>query len=149
MSQPVSLDGLRDEVARFGPAPYVVTVGDDGAPHAVSVSAGWDGDLLTASVGARTAANAAVRPRVSLLWSPYEPGGYSLIVDGAAEVDGEQLRVAPSKAVLHRPAGAGFEPASPRDRPAPPASPVTAEAASAASLRDCGSDCKPILGKDR
>jgi hypothetical protein len=125
MSLPVSLDGLREEVARFGAAPYVVTVGEDGAPHAVSVSAAWDGDLLTASVGARTAANAAARPRVSLLWPPYEPGGYSLIVDGAAELDGERLRVAPSKAVLHRPARAGFEPASP----------------------SCGSDCKPLLGR--
>jgi hypothetical protein len=123
MSVPVSLDGLRQEVAQFGSAPYVVTVGDDGAPHAVSVSAGWNGDRLASPVGARTAANAAARSHVTLLWPPHEPGGYSLIVDGAAEVDGGQLLVAPARAVLHRPAAPGFEPASP----------------------SCGSDCKPIL----
>lgn len=110
MSLPVSLDGLREEVARFGATPYVVTVGEGGAPHVVSVSAGWDGDRLASPVGAGTAANAATRSQVTLLWLPYEPGGYSLIVDGAAEVDGGVLRVAPTKAVLHRQAQAGLEP---------------------------------------
>ena len=89
----------------------------------VSVSAGWDGDRLASSVGARTAANAAARSQVTLLWPPYEPGGYSLIVDGAAEVEDARLLVAPARAVLHRAAAPGFEPASP----------------------SCGSDCKPIL----
>jgi hypothetical protein len=123
MSLPVGLDELRDEMARFGSAPYVLTVRDDGAPHAVAVSVSWDGDRLATAVGARTAANAAARPRVSLLWPPREPGGYSLIVDGSAEVDGELLRVAPSRAVLHRPA-AGNSPAS----------------------EHCASDCKRLLG---
>jgi len=124
MSLPVALDGLREEVARFGSAPYLITVRDDGSPHAVAVSVDWDGDRLAASVGVRTAANAAACPRVSLLWTPDETGGYSLIVDGAADVDGEQLRVAPSRAVLHRPAADGFEPVS----------------------ESCGSDCKRLLG---
>lgn len=32
-----------------------------------------------------------------------EPDGYSLIVDGAAQLEGDNLRVTPSRAILHRP----------------------------------------------
>lgn len=107
MSVPVSLDGLREAVARFGSSPYVVTVDEGGAPHVVSVSVGWDGDRLASPVGAGTAANAAVRSRVTLLWPPYEPGGYSLIVDGAAAAAGGRLQITPTKAILHRQAQPG------------------------------------------
>ena len=41
---------------------------------------------------------------MTLVWPPTEPGGFSLLVDGAATVDGETITVAPTKAMLHRPA---------------------------------------------
>ena len=49
----------------------------------------------------------AHRSDVTLLWPPAEPGGYSLIVDGRAEVtvaDAETVRLAvvPTRALLHR-----------------------------------------------
>jgi hypothetical protein len=108
MSIPVALEQLRDETLRFTFAPYLLTVGDDARPHAVAVAATWESDRLAMDVGKRTAHNASVRPQVSLLWPPNEPGGYSLIVDGtAASTSGDgRITVAPTRAVLHRPAAA-------------------------------------------
>jgi hypothetical protein len=105
VSVPVTLDRLREEVTRFGSAPYLLSVTSDGRPHAVSVTVHWDGDALAADAGRTTLANAAERPSVSLLWAPIELGGYSLIVDGIARVELEAARVIvqPGRAVLHRP----------------------------------------------
>ena len=104
MSISVSLDQLRDEVARRGDAAFVVTTGDDG-PHVVSVRVAWDGDDLVGGAGTRTAANVETRPVVSLLW-PSTFDDYSLIVDGTASASDGALRVAPERAVLHRSAAA-------------------------------------------
>jgi hypothetical protein len=104
MSVPVDLSGLRDEVANFGPAPYLITITADGRPHAVAVGVEWDGPLLSAGAGSTTWRNVAERPAVSLLWPPTSAGGYSLIVDGRAraEATGERVVIEPLKAVLHR-----------------------------------------------
>ena len=108
MSVKVDLDRLHEEVERFGPAPYVLTVSDDGRPHAVAVVVEWDGDQLVLGAGRSTAANATDRSGVTLLWPPYEAGGYSLLVDGTASVtpaDGDDpatIAVKPEKAILHR-----------------------------------------------
>lgn len=126
MSIPVALERLREEVARSGGRAYVLTAGEDGRPHAVGVEVIWRGELLTAAVGARTAANAAARPLVTLLWPPVEEGGYSLIVDASSDVDDGELLLRPTKGVLHRAARGDLE-------PAPGA---------------CGSDCVPVLAPD-
>ena len=126
MSIPVALEKLHAEATRFGPTPYLLTVGDDGRPHSVSVAVIWEGDSLVAKSGKRSTANVAARPLVSLLWAPSEPGGYSLIVDGegAARGVGEDARVVvrPTRGVLHRPA-----------------------AVPAASEDACSADCVPLL----
>jgi hypothetical protein len=120
MSIPVPVEGLAEAMASH-PYAYLLTVSDDGRPHAVAVVPSLVDGALCASVGRRTAANAAARPNgVSLVWPPAETGGYSLIVDGAASVSGEMVSVAPTKAVLHRPAP-------------PDAGPAAADS--------CGSDC--------
>lgn len=121
MSIPVELPDLRTKIAEYGWA-YLLTVRDDERPHVVAVTPVWDGDLLTMDVGRGTAANSTARPSVSLCYPPPEPDGYSLIVDGTARVDGARLSFAPSGAVLHRPAPAGFE----------------------GSATGCGSDCAPV-----
>jgi Pyridoxamine 5'-phosphate oxidase len=125
MSIPVSLDRLRSALEERGTSAYVLTVSDEGLPHVVHSAVRWEGDVLTASVGRRSAANAAARPTVSLLYPVRSDADYSLIVDGTAAVmpddDGHRLRITPTKAVLHRPA------------PSPNPSSV------------CGADCVPLL----
>jgi hypothetical protein len=108
VSVPVDLQALRDRLGEFGSRAFLVTVGDDGRPHVVSVHVGVDGDRLVVAAGRRTSANVAARPDVTLLWSaPVGPGGsiepgdagcgdptdspgdlddYGLIVDGAGEL---------------------------------------------------------------
>ena len=127
MSIPVPSERLRAEIEARGWHAYLVTVSDDGSPHAVHVRVRWDDGALVADVGRRTAANAAARPLVSLLLPVRTEGDYSLIVDGTAtpgDEDGApRVRVTPSKAVLHRPAV----------EPDPTSS--------------CAADCVPILPK--
>jgi hypothetical protein len=111
MSVAVPLAELRAAIAERPPVAYLLTVSDDGRPHAVHVPVRWDGDALSASVGKRTAANAGARPAaVSLVYPVRSEGDYSLILDGTAVVvtsaAGPRLRVTPTKAVLHRAAAA-------------------------------------------
>ena len=112
MSQPVSLERLRQEVARHECPAYLLTVGPDGRPHSVALTPAWSGDELVMAPGNSSVANAEARRLVSLLWPPAEPGGYSLIVDATvteASAGGRGdnvLSVRPTKAVLHRPAAA-------------------------------------------
>jgi hypothetical protein len=113
LSVPVDVAELGAHVAERGTLAYVLTGGDDGRPHAVSVRVTRTGDRFECGAGNRTAANAVARPLVSLLWPARDDDDYSLIVDGDAQVhtvDGEQrLVVTATRAVLHRtvPAAAG------------------------------------------
>lgn len=118
MSVPVALEQLREEIGRYGPAAFFLTVGNEGRPHSVHLPVAWvDPGLLAVQPGRGTRDNARKRPLVSLLWPPPAPGDYSLIVDAevvdAAEPDGSgaaTVTVRPTRAVLHRaaaPAGPG------------------------------------------
>lgn len=110
MSVPVALERLVEEASLMGSWVYVLTVSDDGRPHAVAAVLSWsDAGEMVASVGHRSLANACERPAVSLLWPPIAVGGHSLIVDGTARVEAGAGRdglvmVTPSRAVYHRPA---------------------------------------------
>jgi hypothetical protein len=119
---PVRLDQLRSEAAKYGDAPYLLTVSDDGRPHAVSVRVSWAENELRLPGGTRSLANASARPEVSLLWPAFEDGGFSLIVDGSAQVDDGQIAIRPVSAVLHRSLPAGADGA--------------------------GSECKPVLTEE-
>ena len=125
MSVPVPLDALRAALAQRGGIAYLLTVGEDARPHAVQAPVRWEGDRLVAAVGKRSAANAAARPAVSLLYPIRSDGDYSLIVDGtavvAAQEDEQRVLITPIRAVLHRP-GRAPNPASP-----------------------CAADCVPLL----
>jgi pyridoxamine 5'-phosphate oxidase-like protein len=127
MSIPVPSERLRAEIESRGWVAYLVTVSDEGSPHAVHVGLRWDGGALVADVGRRTATNAIARPLVSLLLPVRTQGDYSLIIDGTATVGEDNgaacVRVTPSKAVLHRPAV----------EPDPTSS--------------CAADCVPLLPK--
>jgi hypothetical protein len=110
VSVPVPLARLRAALEERGGSAYVLTVADDARPHAVHAPVFWVDDVLAADVGQRSAANAAARPSVSLLYPVRTDGDYSLIVDGTADVtsrqDGHRLLITPTRAVLHRPAAA-------------------------------------------
>ena len=107
MSISVNLDQLSDTLADFAFA-YLVTVGDDYRAHTVAVDPVLaDGALGIGPVGNATRRNASSHAQVTLVWPPRDPGGHTLIVDGVATVADGELTVAPSGAVLHRPATAG------------------------------------------
>jgi len=128
MSIPVSLDKLAETLPRY-PYAYLLTVDDASRSHVVAVVPTLrDGQLRIGGLGNRSRANAAARPGVSLVWPPAEAGGYSLIVDGDALVAADEVAIAPTRAVLHRPASA-----SPAAEPAD-------EAASG-----CASDCVELV----
>jgi hypothetical protein len=90
------------------PFAYLVTVDDEYRVHTVTVEPTLRGAVLDVGViGGRTRANLAQRHDVTLLWPPPEPGGYSLIVDGHADVSDEgaetvRCGVVPTRALLHR-----------------------------------------------
>jgi hypothetical protein len=116
---------LQEAIAERGSRGYLLTVSDGGTPHAVHTAVRWEDGAIVADVGKRTAANAAARPVVSVLFPVRGDRDYSLIVDGTADVssrDGaSRLAITPTKAVLHRPAAAP-DPAS-----------------------ACAADCVPLL----
>ena len=90
---------------------YLVTVDDNYRVHTVTVEPELREHVLEVGlIGGRTRKNVESRTDVTLLWPPSEAGGYSLIVDGRAELsgatdsddDGAALRVVPTRALLHR-----------------------------------------------
>ena len=104
MSVKVELGELATRLGDFDVA-YLVTVSEDARAHVLSVWPELAGDAIVVSgVGRHTQANAAARPEVTLVFPPREAGGYTLLVDGTADVDGSTVTVAPVKAILHRPA---------------------------------------------
>ncbi|MEM9036308.1 MAG: hypothetical protein AAGA99_19195 [Actinomycetota bacterium] len=128
MSIPVDLDALADTITERGPVAYFLTGGPDGRPHATHATVEMADGVIRVPAGRKTARNAGDRPAVSLLWPPSEEGGYSLIVDGDAVVEGTAGEdavavVTPTFAVLHRPADHA---------------PAEGDAGA------CGSDCQPV-----
>lgn len=107
MSIPVTLDRLAETLAGFG-AGYLLTT-REGRVKAVSVlPTHADGALLVTAPGRGSVANVAANPSVTLLYPPVpgsgQPEGFSLLVDGSASVDGDDVVVVPDSAVLHKPA---------------------------------------------
>ena len=90
------------------PFAYLITVDDGYRVHTVTVEPELrEGVMDVGLVRGKTRKNLANRGDVTLLWPPREPGGYSLIVDGHAEVTASedetiQLGVVPTRALLHR-----------------------------------------------
>lgn len=88
---------------------YLITVDSENRPHPVPVMPVLDGDTVHVGAlgGRRSRANLARSSDVTVMWPPPVPGGYTVIVDGTAEVsdaggDLASLKIAPSRAVLIR-----------------------------------------------
>jgi hypothetical protein len=132
MSIPVDVADLERTLADFG-AGYLLTVGGQGTVKVVTVEPTLaDGALSVAGPGRGTLANLAANPAVTLVFPPLEQRGFTLLVDGSAEVRGEDVRLTPTGAVLHRP---GMH----ADGPPPPPS-------AGATTDSCANDCAPVVG---
>jgi hypothetical protein len=106
MSVKVEMGELAARIGEFEFA-YLVSVSVEGRSHVLSVWPEVDGEaLLVDGVGRHTQENLTTNPVVTLVFPPADPSGFSLLVDGAATVDGSTVTVAPTKAILHRPAAA-------------------------------------------
>ncbi len=107
---PAALDPARAAALDSGRDPYLLTVTPDLQPHCRVVTVTWEPDRVIVAPRPRDWPDTAARGhrRVTLLWPPGEPGGYSLILDGEATGE-EALAVTPTRVVLHRPG----EPAGP------------------------------------
>lgn len=123
MSIQVSMDQLGRALEDFG-AGYLLTTSGDGRVKAVTVEPALaDGTLAVLAPGKGSVANVETNPTVTLLFPPTAPRGYTLLVDGTAETSGDDVRITPATAVLHRPAAHS-------DGPPPP--------------DGCGNDCQPV-----
>jgi hypothetical protein len=130
MSVKVDLTELAGQLDSYGFA-YLMTVSDELRAHVVAVRPVLTGGRLEVEgLGRGTRGNLVARPNISLVWPPPEPGGYSLIVDGVAEVTEAGAVVVPGHAVLHRPADHAPGQGDP--------------AASGAVATGCGNDCVPL-----
>ncbi|MFN8020775.1 MAG: hypothetical protein U0Q03_04530 [Acidimicrobiales bacterium] len=103
MSIPVPLDELATTLAGY-PWGYLLTVRDDGRAQSFAVPTRWVDGAVRADVGRGTAANLAARPQVSIVFPGATGAEFSLIVDGDATVADGLVTIAPTWAVLHRPA---------------------------------------------
>ncbi|CAB4732658.1 MAG: pyridoxamine 5'-phosphate oxidase [Actinobacteria bacterium] len=104
MSIPIDLADLPAHLTGF-PSAYLLST-TDGQVKVVQVDARLvDGDLVIAHPGRGSLANVASNPVVSVLFPPPLAPAFCLIVDGTAVVEGDDVRVTPSSAILHKPAG--------------------------------------------
>ena len=123
MSIPVAIDQLAEALADFG-AGYLLTASAEGKVKAITVEPTVrQGAVVVPGPSGGTTANLAANPQVTLVFPPVVPRGYTLIVDGTAQVSGDDFLVTPQAAVLQRP-----PPHS--DGPPPP--------------DGCAHDCRPV-----
>ncbi len=98
---------LVEAISHYGREAWLLTVATDG-PHTSHVTIELHGERIACALSASAARNIAREPNVSLFWPPTEPGGYALIVNGAATEDrrptgGTTAEIKLTKSVLHRP----------------------------------------------
>jgi hypothetical protein len=123
MSIPVDVADVAKALEGFG-AGYLLTTSAAGTVKVVTVEpVPTDEVLLVAGPGKGTLANLGGNTTVTLVFPPLEQRGFTLLVDGTAEVTGDDVRVTPTGAVLHRPASHADGPAA---------------------ADGCGNDCAPV-----
>ena len=104
MTIPVPIERLAETIARFGPAVLVVP-SPQGWPRIYTVDSHVAATELVIPAPMSSALDyVAQHPLVSVVWTPVVHHGFTLIVDGWARVEGDDLRVRIDHGVLHRPA---------------------------------------------
>jgi len=119
MSTSVDIGALAAHAAEY-PLAYLITITAHERIHTSVVHPEIDARGVTVpGASGKARANAGAHPEVSLVWPPADPHGYSLIVDGTAHdraaagdagAASDDLTIAPTRAILHRPAA---EPSAP------------------------------------
>jgi hypothetical protein len=100
MSVIVDVADVPQQLADFDRG-YLLT-SREGLVKAVSVRAvPDDAGLVVAAPGGGSLRNVTANPAVTLLFPPLVAGGMTLLVDGTAATDGDDVRVTPTSAVLH------------------------------------------------
>ncbi len=129
MSIPIEIDDLAEALQGFGSGYLLTTTG--GSVKVVTVDPTvQDGVVVVSGPGRGTIANLGDNATVTLVFPPLEPRGFTLLVDGTGEAAGEDVRVTPTGAVLHRPG-------SHADGPPPPPS-------AGEQTDSCANDCAPV-----
>jgi len=82
---------------------YLLTVTADASTRAVAVRPRLVDGKVVVGAGRSSSANVAANPKVTLLCPPAVDRGFTLLVDGTATVEGDEIRIDPTSAVLHRP----------------------------------------------
>jgi drug/metabolite transporter (DMT)-like permease len=103
----MSIRTLAEAISHYGRNAHLLTVATDG-PHTSPVTIELRGSSIGCAVGTFAAENIARDPNVSLFWPPTEPGGYALIINGAAAsgrmpTSRAMAEITLTKSVLHRP----------------------------------------------
>jgi hypothetical protein len=125
VSIPVDPAELHRAVADFDSGYLLTTSSPQVKVVTVDPVAAEDGTLRISGPGKGTLRNLEANDAVTVVFPPRERHGYTLLVDGTASVDGEDVVVVATGAVLHRPAAHA-------DGPVPP--------------DGCGHDCAPVGG---
>lgn len=103
MSIPVTIADLPETLARYDLS-FLVSVSGSGQPRFLAQRPRLeDGPMLVVDKAGAGTQKAADGKAVALLYPNADPSGHALIVDGTAELRGEELWITPTAAVLHIP----------------------------------------------
>ena len=102
MSIPVDLADIPQRLTEFDRG-YLLTT-RDGLVKAVSVRAVVEGNRLRIPTPGRgSIANVGANPPATLLFPPLDNPGMTLLVDGSAAADGDDILLTAGSAILHKP----------------------------------------------
>ena len=102
MSYPVASADLGRALEQYAEG-YLLTVTADAATRAVAVRPRLVDGRVVVGAGRSSSANVGLNPKVTILCPPTGEKGFTLLVDGVASVEGDEIQVEPTSVVLHRP----------------------------------------------
>ena len=107
MSHAVEPNDLAEAAKAYGQTPFLLYSAKDGSARVNHVVATVESELAIVRVrgfGRGVAARIDDGAKLSLLWPQIDAAGFSLIADGSGTIEGDELVIDVTAAVLHRPA---------------------------------------------